>query len=280
MGTRFELALVTDATADVRRGASASAQGYGRPPKPWRRRSARAVDVGAVGELAIREIEDWHRRLTRFESDSWLSHVNRMAAHEPVRLDDEVFPLFADAVDVWRNSGGAFDITLGDGDALALDRDARTLRFLHDRVSLDMGAIGKGHALDCAAACLRSHGVTRALLQGGTSSGVTLGRPAEADAWRIGVSSESGATALADVIELVDESFSLSDEASQPAAPFGRHIVDPRSPADVVPSHAARRVIVTGPSARLADAWSTALAVLGEVPPAFPSTYTARFLRK
>jgi thiamine biosynthesis lipoprotein len=232
-----------------------------------------------VGEAAIQEIEDWHRRLTRFESDSWLSHVNRTAAHEPVRLDDEMFPLFADAVDVWRDSGGAFDITRGDGDALTLDPNARTLRFLHDGVSLDLGAIGKGHALDLAAACLRSHGVTRALLQGGTSSGVALGRAPGAGAWRIAVSSESGAIDLDDVIELVNESFSLSDEASQPEAPHGRHIVDPRRPT-VALNRPARRVIVTGPSARMADAWSTALAVLGEVPPAFPSTYTARFLRE
>lgn len=250
MGTRFELAIVADEFA--------------------------SMDAGAVGEMALREIEEWHQRLTRFEPDSWLSHVNRTAAHEAVRLDDETFALFADAEEVWRDSNGAFDIARGDGGALALDRDARTLRFLHDRVSLDMGAIGKGHALDCAATRLRSHGVTRALLQGGTSSGLALGRPPEASAWRIGVPSQAGM----DVLDLVDESFSLSDEASQPNAPFGRHIVDPRVAADVAPTHAARRVIVTGPSARLADGWSTALAVLGVVPPAFPSGYTARFLRE
>ncbi|HUR20845.1 MAG TPA: FAD:protein FMN transferase [Vicinamibacterales bacterium] len=264
MGTRFEVAIVTDAAADVRR--------------TWA--SARAVDVRAVGESALREIEEWHQRLTRFESDSWLSHVNRTAAHEPVRLDDEVFPLFADAIDVWRDSSGAFDIARGDGDAIALDREARTLRFLHDHVSLDLGAIGKGHALDCAAARLRSHGVTRAFLQGGTSSGLAIGTPPDANAWRVGLASESGAATVEDVLELVDESFSLSDEASQPDVPFGRHIADPRLKVTAPPSHTPRRVVVTGPSARLADAWSTALAVLGEVPSTFPAGYRARFLRK
>jgi FAD:protein FMN transferase len=254
MGTRFEVAIVTDGLA--------------------------TVDCGAVGESAVREIEEWHQRLTRFESDSWLSHVNRTAAHEPVRLDDETFSLFADAIDVWRDSNGAFDIARGEGASLALDPHTRTLRFLHDRVSLDMGAIGKGHALDCAATHLRSYGVNRALLQGGTSSGAALGRPADAGAWRIGVASQTDAPAVDNVLELVDESFSLSDEASQPDAPFGRHIVDPRVTADAAPARAARRVVVTGPSARLADAWSTALAVLGEVPPTFPANYRARFLRK
>ena len=254
MGTRFELAIVTNEPA--------------------------TVDVGAVGESALREIEDWHRRLTRFEPDSWLCHINRTAAQNPIQLDDETFPLFADAVDVWRDSDGAFDITRGDGAALALDRDARTLRFLHDRVSLDTGAIGKGHALDCAAACLRSHSLTRALLQGGTSSGVALGSPPDARTWRIGVATEERATDLDHVMDLVDEAFSVSDEASQPNAPFGRHILDPRLAANAAPAHAARRVVVTGPSARLADAWSTALAVLGQVPSTFPAGYRARFLTK
>jgi FAD:protein FMN transferase len=264
MGTRFELAMVDD----------------GR------------VDVEAIGELALREIEDWHARLSRFEPDSWLSHVNRTAASEPIRLDDETWPLFADAVQVWRDSSGAFDIARGGRADLELNHQARTLSHRHDGVSLDLGAIGKGHALDRAAAILRSHGVTRALIQGGTSSGVAIGRPLESSAWRIGVATTQGAATVDEVLELVDESFSLSDEASQPFAPGGRHIVDPRRTEDptnitqdpgprtrrVVPS--PRRVIVTGPSARLADAWSTALVVLGEVPPAFPAGYRARFLRK
>ena len=253
MGTRFELALVVETPSSLTSG-----------------------QLIAVAEVALREIEEWHQRLTRFEPDSWLSHVNRTAAHEPVPLDEEIYPLFADALAVWRDSHGAFDISRGDGAALSLDADARTLRFLHDGVSLDLGAIGKGHALDCAAASLRAYGVTRALLQGGTSSGTALGRPPDTAAWRIGVSSSHSD----DVIDLVDESFSLSDEASQPDAPFGRHIVDPRADPGAVPTRPARRVLVTGPSARIADAWSTALAVLGVVPPAFPSAYTARFLRK
>lgn len=256
MGTRFELALVVDDT------------------------QASVAAIGAVGELALREIEDWHQRLTRFEADSWLSHVNRSAAYGPVRLDDETVPLFSDAMQVWRDSGGAFDIARGGGAALAFDHDARTLQFLNDDVSLDLGAIGKGHALDCAAACLRSHGVTRAFLQGGASSGIAMGRAPDADGWRIGVSSVTNAAEPDDVVELADTSFSLSDEAGQPDAPFGRHIVDPRLAGGSPPVQTSRRVLVTGPSARVADAWSTALVVLGVVPPAFPESYTARFLRE
>jgi len=256
MGTRFELVIVIDEALHTR------------------------THLRAAGELALREIEDWYHRLTRFEADSWISHVNRTAADEPVPLDNELYPLFADALAVWRDSGGAFDIARGHGSALALDPETQTLQFLHDRVSLDLGAVGKGHALDCAAQCLRAHGVNRALIQGGTSSGVALGAPLHGTSWRIGLSSAAARGGIDDVIDLADLSFSVSDDGSQPEAPGGRHIVDHRQAADVRSGSASRRVVVTGPSARLADAWSTALVLLGEVPAAFPPGYTARFVRK
>lgn len=255
MGTRFELALADD----------------GRRP---------VSDLRAIGELVLREIEEWHQRLTRFEPDSWLAHVNRTAADSPARLDEDTMALFKDARDVWRGSGGAFDVTRGDGDGLWLDEPSCTLRFGRPGIAIDLGAMGKGHALDCAAALLRANGITSALLQGGTSSGLAMGGAPGAGAWRIGLTPERGATAAGEVLDLIDASFSMSDNASQPHAPDGRHIEDARATGDRRRPLPARRVVVTGPSARLTDAWSTALVVLGAVPPAFPDGdgYVARFL--
>jgi len=248
MGTRFELVLVAQGVRDT------------------------PVHLRAVGELAIQEIEEWHRRLTRFSADSWVSHVNRTAATEAALLDEELWALMRDAMAVWQESGGAFDVTRGRGRDMVLDATTRTLRFRRAGPALDLGAIGKGHALDCAAACLRHHGVTRAFLQGGTSSGMALGYDPGRRPWRVHVDG--------DVLELMDAAFSVSDDGSQPEAPGGRHIDDPRP--DSAGTHRlrpTRRVVVTGPSARLADAWSTALVVLGTVPSTFPSGYDARFLR-
>lgn len=249
MGTRFEVALVAHGVA------------------------ATPTRLRAAGELAIAEIEEWHRQLTRFSADSWVSHVNRTAATEAALLDDDLWTLMRDAASVWQDSGGAFDVTRGRGRNLVIDAATRTLRFSRAGPALDMGAIGKGHALDCAARCLLSHGVTRAFLQGGTSSGLGLGYDPEGRPWRVRVGD--------DVLELMDTAFSLSDDSSQPEAPGGRHISDPRRPGrgGAPNQRPRRRVLVTGPSARLADAWSTALVVLGVVPSTFPSGYDARFLR-
>ena len=149
------------------------------------------------GESALREIEDWHQRLTRFEPDSWLSHVNRTAAHEPVRLDDEMFPLFADAVAVWRDSGGAFDIARGDGAAVMLDarRPAR-VRFLHDHVALDHGRYwkrpraGLRRSASPVARCDAAHCCRVAPAAAWLSGGRLTPTPGEL-AWR----SQAGATA-------------------------------------------------------------------------------------
>lgn len=221
----------------------------------------RPADLRSIGELVLAEIDEWHARLSRFAPDSWVSHVNRTAATEPVRCDDDLWALLSDARAVWLASDGAFDITRGHGDALVLDPDRRTAAFSRAGVQIDLGGIGKGHAIDCCVRLLRSHDVSSAFIHGGTSSGAGIGADAAGLPWRVSVPDQSHSFVVS------DRAFSLSDAAGQ-ASP---HIVD-RQGADVVTG----RVAVCGPSARLADAWSTALVVLGLVPATFPADYEVR----
>jgi thiamine biosynthesis lipoprotein len=271
MGTRFELVL-----------------------------EAGACDLTAAGEAALEEIEEWHRRLSRFAADSLVSHITRTAAVAAVRLDRETFELFADALAVWRDSGGAFDIAVAPlmadhgyppsavrvttghaterepgaaparSEAIVLDPGAWTIRFSRPGISIDLGAIAKGHALDCAGALLREHGVTSALLHGGTSSVLAIGGAAGGEGWRVALAPGAGAT----VVTLRDRALALSEPSSQATPDRPGHIMDPRSASPVT---RRGRVAVVGPSARRADAWATALSVLGCVPPAFPPDYRAFF---
>jgi thiamine biosynthesis lipoprotein len=261
MGTRFEVAL-----------------------------AAGAGDLRAAGEAALDEIEGWHRRLSRFAPDSLLSHIHRTAHLAPVGLDRDTFALFDDAVRVWRASAGAFDVTVApamarhgfpesavpaagrriDGGAIELDASAWTIQLSAPDVGLDLGGIAKGHALDCAAAVLREHGVTAALLHGGTSTVVAIGRPEEADGWRVAIGPEADAP----VVSLRDRALSVSDAASQRTAAAAGHIMDPRAlPSKGRPVDRPGRAVVAGPSARLSDAWSTAILVLGEVPDSLATEY-------
>lgn len=87
MRTRFELVLVDDG-----RGSAA---------------------LRAVGETALAEIVDLGEQLSRFRRDGIVRHLERTAPHGWARVDRDLFDLLALCVDVWRRSGGLFDITLG-----------------------------------------------------------------------------------------------------------------------------------------------------------------------
>lgn len=222
----------------------------------------------ALGDLVLHEIADWHHRLNRFAPDSWVAHANRTGASSPVRCDEDVWALLMDAQDVWRASGGAFDITRGFGDALVLDADTRTLKFDDSSMRLDFGGIAKGHALDCCARLLREHGVTSAFLHGGTSSGLAIGLDPGGQPWRVRLNSGQPLDLRTRLRHgyggqapkpLNSMAFSVSDPASQSHP----HIIDPRTGTMIIGDSAAP-VMVTGPSARLCEAWSTAVVVLAE----------------
>ena len=237
MGTRFELVLASEEEQRVQ----------------------------PVLEEALREIEDLHVRFTRFSRDSLISHINRTAARSPVRLDRSTFALFRCAEDIRIRSHGAFDVTLGTGAILLDDADC-SIAFQNTNVALDLGAIAKGYALDRAAQILRDGGITSALIHGGTSSVLAIGAPPGAHAWRVGLARGHRLP----FIDLCDAALSVSRPFSQ-IRDGKTHIVDPRSQAAI----AERRfAVVIGPSACAADAWSTALAVLGERPASLGDEWT------
>lgn len=217
----------------------------------------------AAGESALDEIETCHRRLTRF-GGGLVEHLQRGPTATP--LDAATWALFEDAITVWRASSGAFDLTLPARrmDAIVLDPEFRIVRLGVLGLPLDFGAIAKGHALDLAAAALREAGVTSAFLHGGTSSGLGIGAPPGEAEWSVVLGPWPGAP----TIGLHNTAYSVSAAWAGNPHPT----VDPRTG---TPIPISRRVAVRGPSARLADAWSTAMLVLGERPAAMAAGWTA-----
>src|SRR6185503_19358968 len=95
---------------------------------------------------------------------------------------------------------------------LEFDADHLTIRFTRLGVMLDLGAIGKGYAVERAAELLREAGVSSALLHGGTSTAYALGRQPDGSRWKIAItppSAEPSERPLA-VVELENESLSVS----------------------------------------------------------------------
>lgn len=234
----------------------------------------------AAGEEALQEVELWHHRLNFFAPDSLITRINRLAATQSVRVDDETFELLARCQQLNRDTQGAFDISIAqllrafglrgtDGVAqrgstsvpklatgFELDDVARTIRFTSPATELDMGGVGKGWAIDCAVAILREHNVTCALLHGGTSTACAIGAPPGQTGW--GVQIKDGPT-----ITLCDQALSVSALNSRIVTHDGieiAHIIDPRDGVPLPATTLQQHVIMQ--SAADADAWSTARLVL------------------
>jgi thiamine biosynthesis lipoprotein len=160
-----------------------------------------------------------------------------------------------------------------------LNRQDFTVRFATEGVMLDLGAIGKGYAVDCASEILREAGVSSGLLHSGTSTVSAIGNPPDEDAWKIAINNPANRTAPAAVadsgngshegqkplttIQLKDESLSVSAVWGKSFQADGQtlgHVLDPRTGMPVTGAVLAAVVL---PSATETDALSTALLTLG-----------------
>src|SRR5919197_1045034 len=70
-------------------------------------------DVPAVLERALDEVDRIDRLMSHYKADSPLSRLNRTAADSAVVVDPELFELIVRSLDYSRDSGGAFDVTVG-----------------------------------------------------------------------------------------------------------------------------------------------------------------------
>jgi thiamine biosynthesis lipoprotein len=249
----------------------------------------------AAGEEALDEIRRLETRLSLYLPTSEIARVNAAAAHRPTRVSHAVFQLLLDAQRLHRETGGAFDITIGPlvrcwgfmggkgsipkpeelaqararvgMEHVILDAQECSVRFDREGVMIDLGAIGKGYAIDCGARTLREAGVAGALLHGGTSSVFAIGHPPEAPDWKIELASPppiaGQAVPAPALVCLRDEALSVSAGWGKSFEAGGKtygHVLDPRTGA---PADGAVMAAVVLPSATETDALSTALLVAG-----------------
>ena len=216
------------------------------------------------------------------------------------RLSPELFAILRASEQLARASGGAFDVSVGpvirlwkaaeqSGEAptpaaLARARERIGLReeqFRVDReiahgsrtLEIDLDALSKGAALDLLASDFRRRFPgAAALMSFGQSSVAAVGDP-DGRGWRLAIASRDVTRGTLGLVALRDQALSVSSSLGSQRRIGGRsysHVIDPR---DGLPVDGSVEVVVVRPldppdaaapgAAQSADAWSTALVVLG-----------------
>jgi thiamine biosynthesis lipoprotein len=250
-----------------------------------------------VFEAAFDEVARLEMVMSNWDESSEISRLNRAAA-APFRCSPDLFAAVAAALGWAERTGGAFDPTVeplvrdlglrgpegrlpgavGPGVAASASRAGRhpaapigwrhvrlsqgdrTVRFDAPGVGVDLGGIGKGIALDAAAAVLARSGVNAALLDFGGQV-LALGPPPGRRGWTVGIADPADRERAVGAVVLRDASLASSGNGERGTGAAGAgHILDPLRRA---PARFGGTVTVRAADAASADALSTALFVMG-----------------
>ncbi|HEV8058946.1 MAG TPA: FAD:protein FMN transferase [Gemmataceae bacterium] len=246
-----------------------------------------------AADVVFDRIDRLEEQLTVYRTHSEVSQLNQTAWQRPVAVDPELFDLLALASRLNQETEGAFDITAGAlikawgffrgprrvpeqserAQALSrvgmkharLDAEAKTVRFLREGLEINLGAIGKGYALDRAVADLRARGnVSSALLHGGHSSVYAIGsEPGTERGWLVALGHPLEPGRSLGTLRLRNLAMGTSAATFQYLEHRGRklgHILDPRIG---WPATGVLSATVVANSAAQADALATAFFILG-----------------
>ena len=253
------------------------------------------IDVNAEHAFAALQIaEDLENRLSIYRPESDIVRLNQAAGSHAVPVSPETFAVLEYAQQLSCMTGGAFDVTAGPlvevwgftkrsgtkpseaalqaarelvgHEQLILDQAALTAKLDRPGMSVNLGAIGKGFALDRMAAELRSRGVHHFLIHGGNSSVLAAGDdvPGSDQGWRVAIEHPVLRTVRLGGLCLRSRSLGTSGSGKQFFHFKGKrygHVIDPRTGE---PAGDLLSLTILAESAAVADALATGLFVMGE----------------
>jgi thiamine biosynthesis lipoprotein len=221
-----------------------------------------------------------------------LATVNRMAGRGPVEVDGKIIDFLLYCKDVYAFTGEKTNIALGSVlslwhksrseaddsgnstlpdpnllfdashhtsiDSLIINKDLGTVEITDENLSLDVGAIAKGYAVEKAKEFLVSMGITSYVLNiGGNIS--AIGTKPSGDGWKTAIKNPADPSRYSLYVELSNESCVTSGNYERYFVSSGKkyhHIIDPKT---LYPAEYFGSVTVITEDSGLADALSTAL---------------------
>lgn len=239
----------------------------------------------------IAEITRIENLISDWKSDSQVSEVNQNAGIRPVKVDREVFDLTKRAIAISKLTNGAFDISFGamekvwkfDGSMtemptpeqvkksvekvgyknIVLDSIQSTIFLKLSGMKIGFGSIGKGYAADKARELMEFKGVKAGIVN---ASGdlTTWGIQPNGKEWTIGITNPFDLDKFVKIFSMKREAVTTSGNYEKFIELNGKRYSHIINPVTGYPATGLVSVTVFGPSAEMANGFSTSIIVLGK----------------
>lgn len=250
----------------------------------------------AIQKMLTQRLEDIENSMSTYRPNSEINQFNRAELNTPIQVNDDFIKVLKISQVVYQQSNGAFNPSVGAlvdlwgfGPKLSIEQFQSVPSFeeiakakeqmgfaqielqgstISKKIptQLDFSAVAKGYAVDELAQVLVDHGVVDYMVEIGGEV-ATKGKSPRGGLWRIGI--EAPAEIMGKVVtalELKEDYLATSGDYRNYHDIKGvhySHTIDPRTGYPV--KHKLSSVTVIATSTAEADAWATALMVLGEV---------------
>ena len=251
--------------------------------------------AGKAIDEVLNEMERMDRIMSNYKDDSELSQLNKKAVKLPVSCSRELLDVIEKSQYYSELSNDAFDITVSPLVALWGFFDEKghvpsnkeierllpavsykniiinkrdnppkpgTIFFKNAQTQIDLGAIGKGYAVDKALEVIQKFGIDNACINLGGNIYV-LGTPAGKNVWKIGVQHPRNKDEILGYLELENEATATSGDYERFFEIGGKrysHIIDPKTG---MPVSGTISVTIVAPTGTEVDGLSTTIFVLG-----------------
>lgn len=241
-----------------------------------------------VFQLVQKEVEDVEFSLSRFLPDSSLSKLNDSKKQIWMDVPEDLWDILTICYDFYQMSNGAFDITvtplinlwknsgspsqkemteaqkISGFDKVEFDFEHQKIKFAEDEIQFDLGAIGKGFALDTLKPIFGQEGIKSGIVSFGESSILAIGTHPNGEFWPLGIRNNYRINEFVHAFSAKDEAVTTSGSilmSDEGVVEKRNHII---SPVSGLPVDENKTVSVKSESATMGEFISTTWLILPE----------------
>lgn len=250
-------------------------------------------DMAAIGAALFSAVDKVDRQMSTWNPASDVCRLNAAPENAWIAVPEELAHVLETGVQIGLQSNGAFDIGVGElveawgfgpskrkppsqitalhgsghrpaSARLEIDRARRQVRKLAP-IAIDLSGIAKGYGVDQLACCLDGWEISSYLV-GIDGEMRARGSKPGGEAWAVAIEKPTyGVREVSGVMELEDTAIATSGDYRRWVDVDGKRYAHTMNPALQQPlSNRLAAVTVLASTCMLADAWATALLVLGE----------------